>query len=96
MNTFRKKYQSDMLRISIDMERTGESIKRHIKDSGYSIDEIMTLTGVSTPQAVYKWMSGKGIPTIENLIALGMLFGVEATDLIVLEENDSFERQRVI
>ena len=26
----------------------------------------MAITGVSTPQAVYKWMSGKSLPSQEN------------------------------
>ena len=41
--------------ISINMEKTGVNIKKLIKASGYSVRDIMAITGISTEQAVYKW-----------------------------------------
>lgn len=79
------KHPAKLMSISINMEATGANIKRLIKASGYSIEEIMVITGVSTPQAVYKWMSGKSLPSQENSLILCKLFGVTIDELWVID-----------
>lgn len=79
------KYPAEMMCVSINMEATGANIKRLVRDRGYSMEEIMTITGVSTPQAVYKWYSGKSIPGIETLLVLSKVLGISVTRLLVLE-----------
>lgn len=81
------KLPPQMICVSIDMERTGKNIEQKIKERGYSIQEIMAITGVSTPQAVYKWYSGKSIPTIETLIVLSEVLEVGITDLLVINSD---------
>ena len=85
------KYPAELMNISINMEATGANIKRLIKASGYSIEEIMAITGVSTPQAVYKWMSGKSLPSQENSLILCKLFKVGITELWVIDGDFDFE-----
>ncbi len=70
--------------ISIDMEATGANIKRLIKASGYSVEDIMTITGISTRQAVYKWFRGESIPSIETQLILCKALGLDITKLLVL------------
>ena len=71
--------------ISINMEATGANIKRLIKASGYSVREIMEITGISTEQAVYKWCRGESIPAIETLLILSNALGIEITELLVID-----------
>ena len=85
----KKKYPAKMICVSINMEKTGANIKRLIKDSGYTMDEIMTITGVSTPQAVYKWFSGKSIPCMESLVVLSEVLGASIRSILVIDGDFS-------
>ena len=71
--------------MSINMKKTGINIKRLVKASGYSVDDIMTFTGVSTQQAVYKWFSGKSLPSIEAQLVLCRVLDLPITDLLVID-----------
>ena len=73
--------------ISINMKKTGAQIKRFIKESGYTIRDIIEITGVSTEQTIYKWYSGKSIPSLENLLILCKLLGLQITELLALDEK---------
>lgn len=73
--------------ISIDVRETGENILRKIKAKNYSIDDIMKYTGISTEQAVYKWYSGKSLPSLDTLLVLSRILEVDISDLIVINEG---------
>ena len=74
-----------MICVSINMEKTGANIKRLVRESGYTMDEIMIITGVSTPQAVYKWFSGKSIPGMETLVVLSEVLGTSIRSILVID-----------
>ena len=74
-----------MICISINMEKTGANIKRLIGERGYTIDEIMAITGVSTPQAVYKWYSGKSLPGIETMLVLSEILDKSLKNILVID-----------
>ena len=71
--------------ISINMEATGANIKRLIKASGYSVRDIMAITGISTEQAVYKWYRGESIPAIETMLILCSALGIAINELLVID-----------
>lgn len=73
--------------LSIDMEKTGVNIKRCVRASGYSIREIMEITGVTVEQTIYKWYRGESIPSLETQLVLCMLFDIPITGLLVLKDN---------
>ena len=56
-NDSKKKYPVKRMNISINMEKTGAHIKNLITESGYTMPEIMEITGIATKQAIYKWFS---------------------------------------
>ena len=85
MKEEKKKYPPKMICVSINMEKTGANIKRLINDRGYTIDEIMKITGVSTPQAVYKWFSGKSIPGMETMVVLSEVLGTSIRSILVID-----------
>ena len=73
---------------SIDMTAaTGRNIARLRKAAGLTVKELQSLFGFATPQAIYKWQHGAAMPTIDNLIALAMIFEVSMEDIIVLNVN---------
>ena len=76
--------------ISINMEKTGANIRRLIKASGYSVRDIMAITGISTEQAVYKWYRGESIPAIETMLILTSALGVDIKELLVIDGEFDF------
>ena len=71
--------------ISINMEATGANIRRLVKASGYSVKDIMAITGISTEQAVYKWFRGDSIPAIETMLILCNALGKEINEILVID-----------
>ena len=76
--------------ISINMEATGANIRRLVKGSGYSVRDIMAITGISTEQAVYKWFRGESIPAIETMLILCDALGVTIKELLVVDGEFNF------
>ena len=71
----------------IDMTATGKNIVRMRKSAGLSVRELQKMFGFSTPQAIYKWQNGETMPTIDNLTALAMIFGVTVDEIIVVKND---------
>jgi len=86
----KKKYPVRRMDVSINMEKTGERLKELIKDSGYSTKEIMTITGITAEQTVYKWFKGRSLPSLETQIVLARLFDMHITELLVLDGEFPF------
>ena len=45
--------------------------------------------GFETPQVVYKWMSGKSLPSLDNFVILSRLLNTSIEDILVID-GDSF------
>ena len=84
-NDSKKKYPVKRMVISINMKKTGANIRRSIMESGYTMREIMEITGITAEQTIYKWYSGKSIPSLETQIILCKLLDLQITELLVLE-----------
>ena len=68
---------------AIDMEATGENIKRLRIKSGMTIRDIQERFNFKEPRAIYKWQTGETLPSVDNLFALSDLFGVRVDQIIV-------------
>ncbi len=71
---------------AINMVATGQRITELRQASGMSVRELQDVFVFATPQAIYKWQRGTAMPTIDNLVALSVIFGVTIDDIIVLDE----------
>jgi len=60
----------------IDIMEAGKKIKRLMITKGFSVSDIQEYLGLSTPQSIYHWFSGRNMPTTDNLYALRELFKV--------------------
>ena len=69
----------------IDMVRTGQNIRNLRIAAGLSVRDVQEAFGFATPQAIYKWQRGMAMPTIDNMLALAVLFGVTIDELLVVE-----------
>ncbi len=72
---------------TLDMKATGEKIKMLRKEHNLTVEAISEYMGFESPQAVYKWQSGKSFPTVDNLFALSRLFDVPIEDILVENVN---------
>ena len=69
----------------INMIATGENINRMRMDAGFSVREMQAVFGFATPQAIYKWIHGTAMPTIDNLVILAAVLGVTMDEIIVVD-----------
>ena len=61
---------------TIDKVKTGKQI-RHLMDSlGLTVMDVQKYMGLATQQAVYHWLNGRSLPSIDNVYALSELFRV--------------------
>ena len=68
----------------IDTVATGRNIDRLRHAAGMSVRDIQTVFGFATPQALYKWIHGTSMPTIDNLVILAAMLGVTLDEIVVL------------
>lgn len=71
----------------INIVATGKNIDKLRKESNLSIRELAEILGFTTPQAVYKWVHGKNLPTLDNMVILAHVFRVTIDKIIVTEEK---------
>jgi len=72
---------------AIDMAATGKNIAKMRQNAGLTVKNLQIFFGFATPQAIYKWQHGTAMPTIDNLVALAMIFGVTMDDIIVVDTD---------
>ena len=67
----------------IDLIATGDNIRRLRLERGFSVRDLQRYFGFDQPQAIYKWQKGACLPTVDNLYALGNLFGVPMDQILI-------------
>ncbi len=67
----------------IDPEATGARINTLRKDRGLSVLYLRDYFGFSTTNAIYKWLRGEALPTLDNMFALSVLLDIPVNDIIV-------------
>lgn len=72
--------------LRINMAKTGNNISRLRKEKGITIRQIQETMGFNTPQAIYRWMRGETMPTLDNVFALSELLNVTVEEIVVLEK----------
>ena len=70
----------------INTVATGQNINRLRIAAGLSVRDIQTVFGFTTPQAVYKWIHGTALPTIDNLVILAAVLDVTIDEIIVVDK----------
>ena len=81
----------------ISKEKTGERLRKLMEINKMSVRELQEELDVDSPQAVYKWINGKAIPSLENLLTLSRLFGVPIEGLLEVEKSseDMEEKEKL-
>lgn len=66
----------------IDKKATGHRLYRLIEESKMTYAEIAEYLGLQSPRVIYEWVSGKKLPSTENLYNLAVLFQVKMEDIL--------------
>ena len=66
----------------IDKKATGHKLYRLIMESNMTYAEIAEYLGLQSPRVIYEWVSGKKLPSTENLYNLADLFQVKMEDIL--------------
>ena len=69
----------------IDTVATGRNIDRLRIAAGLSVRDMQVVFGFATPQAIYKWIHGASLPTIDNLVILAAMLGVTMDEIVVVK-----------
>ena len=64
---------------------TGQNINRLRIAAGLSVRDMQAVFGFATPQAIYKWIHGTAMPTIDNLVILAVILDVTMDEIVVVD-----------
>lgn len=73
--------------IIIDQEKTGQNILHLMHRRGLRVKDIQDACGFEQPQAVYKWIHGQTLPSIDNLLILSKLLGSSVEGILATSED---------
>lgn len=62
---------------------TGDRINTLRKELGFSVAYLKEYFGFATTNAIYKWLHGESLPSLDNMVAMSVLFGVSINDIVV-------------
>lgn len=71
--------------LSIQQKETGKQIKKLLMEKGYTVKDVQSAMGFENPQAIYKWMSGRSLPSLDSLIILSRLLHTSMEDILVVD-----------
>ena len=71
--------------LSIQQKATGERIRELLKKNGYTVKDIQKFMGFENPQAIYKWISGRSLPSIDNFLILSKVLHTRIEDILVVD-----------
>ena len=68
----------------INMKATGDNIQQMRKQAGITVKDIQVACGLTTGNAVYKWINGTCMPTIDNMVVIADMFGTTIDKIIAV------------
>ena len=72
------------LLFEIFLAATGRNIQELRIRAGVTVRDLQLALGFNTPNAIYKWINGLCLPTLDNLVILAAILGVKIDDILVL------------
>lgn len=75
----------------IDKEKTGKRIRELMEERQISVKDVQECLSLESVQSVYYWISGRNIPTIDNLYALSELLQVPMDAMICGNRTSRFD-----
>lgn len=75
----------------INIIATGKNINELRIAAGLSIKDIQEIFGFNTPRAIYKWVNGICMPTVDNLVILAAILKVTIDEIVITESINKGE-----
>lgn len=72
---------------TINIVATGQNINALRIKADMSVKDMQQVFGFTTPQAIYKWIHGMNLPTIDNMVILAEMFNVTVDEIITVERK---------
>ena len=79
--------------LSIRQNETGNNIRKLLSENGYTVKDVQNAMGFENPQAVYKWISGKSLPSLDNIVILSRLLHTSIEDILVIDGDIVYLRK---
>ncbi len=76
-----------MTTMFINTVATGQNINRLRVAAGLTVRDMQMAFGFSTPQAIYKWIHGTALPSIDNLVILADMLNVTMDEIVVVNRT---------
>lgn len=73
--------------LSIKQKATGNKISELLKKNGYTVKDVQEAMEFENPQAIYKWIHGKSLPSVDNLLILSRILHTSIEDILVVDED---------
>lgn len=73
--------------VKISRTETGKRIRKLIVERGMTARDVQEAMNLDSPQAVYRWMYGDTLPSLENAVLLGQLLEIPLDAILVLENG---------
>ena len=67
----------------IDMVETGNNIRTLRDLAGLNNTDIANALGFTTKNAIYKWLNGESLPSLDNIVILANILGVTIDEIII-------------
>ena len=71
---------------TVNLKETGLNIKRLMHIQGLSSADLQKIFGFNTKQAIYKWLRGENMPSIDNLVILADVFNCKLDDIVIVDK----------
>lgn len=78
--------------VAIKQKETGRKIRKLMVEHGYSVRDIQEMMGFESPRAVYKWLAGDSLPTVDNLLILSRILHTNMESILVYDGDFSVDR----
>ena len=69
----------------INMKETGFRIRQCMDEKQITVHQLQRMFEFQTPQAIYKWLRGTSLPTIDNIVILASILDIAVDELLVTE-----------
>ena len=70
----------------LDKNKTGENLRRLIKDKGFTFERIAVYLDLSSPRVIYDWINGFKMPKLNHLVMISKLLNVKIEDILEIKD----------
>lgn len=77
--------------VQISKTETGKNIRVLLKEYGMTVRDVQEELNLDSPQSVYKWLNGKALPSLENLVVLSNVLDIPMERILVMEGTEDKE-----